>query len=319
MKTAEDLWVFYNDNLLPELTPLEQERKGIAAKLQAIGFSILGAVLLLGAGVFMATQSGDGIIWVAIIALIAWGLIYARTTANYKSEFKDKVIARLVKFFDPSLKYEKNNYVPLGVFQTSSIFLHHVDHYGGDDCVYGMLGQTGVQFSEIWAKYETRDSKGRRQEHTIFKGLFFVADFPKNFSGKTVVLPDAAERMFGGVIGNALQSMNMARGQLVKLEDPEFEKEFVVYGSDQIEARYILSTSLMKRIVDFKRKSKKNIHLSFVGSKIFVAISYGKNLFEPRVFRTLIDFTPIREYFEDLSQAVSIVEELNLNTRIWSK
>ncbi|MFT5169968.1 MAG: hypothetical protein ACI8Q2_000583, partial [Candidatus Omnitrophota bacterium] len=43
------------------------------------------------------------------------------------------------------------------------------------------------------------------------------------------------------------------------------------------------------------------------------------NLFEPRIFKTLLDFKPIEEYFEDLSFAIGIVEDLNLNTRIWSK
>ena len=148
--------------------------------------------------------------------------------------------------------------------------------------------------------------------------IFFIADFHKHFSGKTVVLPDTAEKLFGQ-IGTMLQSLNKFRGQLVKLEDPEFEKLFAVYGDDQIEARYILSTSLMKRIVDFKRKTRRRIFLSFIGSKVYVAVSYTRNLFEPRIFRTLLDFAPIQQYFEDFQMAVGIVEDLNLNTRIWSK
>ena len=108
------------------------------------------------------------------------------------------------------------------------------------------------------------------------------------------------------------------RGELVKMDDPEFEKLFVVYSKDQIEARYILSTSLMKRIIDFKKKTKKDIYLSFINNKIFVAISYYKNLFEPRIFSTLINFDLIKEYYEDMVIAIGIVEELNLNTRIWA-
>ena len=72
-----------------------------------------------------------------------------------------------------------------------------------------------------------------------------MADFNKNFNGHTVVLPDTAEKILGK-FGQSLQSMS-SRGELVKLEDPEFEKEFCVYGDDQVEARYILSPALMKR------------------------------------------------------------------------
>ena len=50
------------------------------------------------------------------------------------------------------------------------------------------------------------------------------------------------------MIGQKLQSFTTAfsKRQLIKLEDPEFEKLFAVYGDDQIEARYILTPALMQ-------------------------------------------------------------------------
>ena len=179
-----------------------------------------------------------------------------------------------------------------------------------------------MKFSEMHAEYktETTDSKGRRhtQWHTIFKGLFFIGDFNKHFSGKTVVLPDTAERLFG-LLGKTLQSVFKHSGELIKLEDPEFEKHFVVYGSDQVEARYILSTSLMKRITDFRSKHGKPVYVSFVRSCVHVAVTTGKNMFEPRILRSLLDFEMAEDYLEDLEFALGIVEDLNLNTRIWTK
>jgi hypothetical protein len=52
---------------------------------------------------------------------------------------------------------------------------------------------------------------------------------------------------------------------------------------------------------------------------VFVAISFTRNLFEPKLFSSLIDFENVREYYDDLALAVDIVDDLNLNTRIWSK
>jgi hypothetical protein len=124
--------------------------------------------------------------------------------------------------------------------------------------------------------------------------------------------------MFGG-FGKMLQSWNIGRPDLVKLEDPEFEREFVVYGNDQIEARYILSTSLMRRILDFKQKTGTKIYLSFTGSKVYVAVPINRNMFEPKYFSSISDFSPILDYYRDLEFSVGIVEDLNLNTRIWTK
>jgi hypothetical protein len=152
----------------------------------------------------------------------------------------------------------------------------------------------------------------------IFKGLFFVGDFNKHFQGHTIVVPDHTERYLG-TLAQDLQALNQQRGQLVKLEDPEFEKLFVVYGTDQIEARYILSTSLMQRLVDFTKKVHRETFVSFINNKIYIAIKYDEDLFEPKLFKNMVDFAPVREYFETLQLMMGIVEELNLNRRIWTK
>ena len=315
MKTFEEFYEFYRTHLLTDLTQLEEKRAQTAQKVKniLIPYAVVAAVLI-----WLCVGYGDAVFWVGtLLFLIGFGIYYSLTKA-YVSDFKDVVIERLVKFLDSNLQYSKTGYIPSGEFHKSKIFLHRADSYEGDDLVSGRLGQTEVRFSELIAQYETRDSKGRRSYHTFFKGLFFIADFNKNFRGQTFVLTDTSERMFGG-LGQMLQKMNLSRPELIKMEDPDFERHYVVYGTDQIESRYILSTSLMKRIMDFKQKTNRNIQLSFVDSNVYLAIPYTKNLFEPNVFQTLLDMTPIQAYFEDLQLATGIVDDLNLNLRIWSK
>ena len=184
------------------------------------------------------------------------------------------------------------------------------------DYVCGRIGATSIN-SPNCTEYKTTstDSKGRTQTHwhTIFKGLFFIADFNKHFNCEVVVLPDTAERFFGR-FGQKLQALNFFRGQLIKLEDPEFERFFVVYGSDQIQARYILSTSLMQRITRFAQKTGQTVYLSFGGSRVHVAIHTEKS-FRAADLLHYVDHL-VREYYD--LQYVGIVDDLNLNTRIWT-
>ena len=310
MKNVGELKRYYDTVLLPELKILEGQRKKSFNKIIFGGAIVIPVTALL----VLLTKSGLFI----VLGAFVMGVVYYFSTKEYVGDFKSQIIQKIVVFIDENLTYSRARYVSLQSFVDSGIFKTKPNEYTGDDFVSGKLEKTQVQFSELYAQHVTRDSRGRKQYQTIFKGLFFVADFNKEFKGMTVILPDTAERLFGHV-GTMLQSWNMSRGQLVKLEDPEFEKLFAVYGDDQIEARYILSTSLMDRIVKFKNKTKRTVYMSFVGSKIYVGVSYAKNLFEPRVFKTVLDFQPIKEYFEDLQLAVSIVEDLNLNTRIWTK
>jgi len=318
MKTIDELREFYNTALMPDLTVLEQQRKNILQKVMIVIAVTLG---LGGIAFIFLTQNmgemGPAVIIPAALCLIIGGGICAVLTRGYVSDFKSIVIGRIVQFIGEDLTYNPSGCIPKSTFMLSKIFTTKPNRYKGDDYVSGKVGATQIQFSELNAVYESGSGKNRHRT-TVFKGIFFVADFNKHFHGETVVLPDTAEKMFGW-LGQKLQSLNVFRGELIKLEDPEFESHFVVYGSDQIEARYILSTSLMERITNFKKKTGRRIHLSFIGSMVFVAVWYSRNLFEPKLFTTLLDFAPIRQYYEDLQLIIGIVDDLNLNTRIWSK
>jgi len=318
VKTLEDLREFYNSTLLADLEGLEQERKKIVQKFT---YLIIVIVCVVGICLFFwvgSSKINPVVIFIPLVlCLIIGGLLCKLLTRGYVAQFKSLVIERIVHFIDENLNYAAHDCIDKSTFMLSKIFSTKPNRYKGDDLVWGKTGATKIKFSEIHAEHESGSGKNRRR-YTVFKGLFFIGDFNKDFTTQTVVLPDTAEKLFGH-LGQKLQSLNIFRGQLIRLEDPEFERHFAVYGNDQIQTRYILSTSLMERIVEFKKKTGRKIYLSFVGSMVFVAVSYTKKLFEPRIFRTLLDFGPIREYFEDLQLAIGIVDDLNLNTRIWSK
>ena len=42
-------------------------------------------------------------------------------------------------------------------------------------------------------------------------------------------------------------------------------------------------------------------------------------MFEPKLFGSLLDFDLLQSYFEELRLLEGVVEDLNLNTRIWTK
>ncbi len=329
MKSIEELKSFYASELEPVIDRLEQERKALLRPLWGT-ITVSTAIAVGGITGFLVSGKPQVAVVCLIVAVLVGVLGYFifvhSRYGSFTYSFKTKIIGGIVRFIDEKLEYRPDRYIPEGVYMQSTIFQRRPDRYNGEDYVSGKLGETQLEFSEIHSEYktETRDSKGRRnaQWHTIFRGIFFVADFHKDFIGTTVVLPDFAEKTFG-FIGNMFQKWNITREDLVKLEDPEFEKCFVVYGDDQIEARYILSTSMMSRLLDFNKRARqklaRDIFVSFTGSKVFIAMACNKNLFEPRLFGSNRGFGTVLDYFEYLQLATGIVEELNLNTRIWSK
>lgn len=244
--------------------------------------------------------------------------VYRHESAGYGMLFKDQVIEKIIHFLDPSLLYDKNNSMSEHEYQQSELFLESYDRFSGNDLIYGKIEGVDVRFCDLHVEKKIRTKNGQEEWSDIFKGLFFRADFNKNFHSKVVVLPDIAERNLG-VLGSWIQGMNIQRGELIKLDHMEFEKFFVVYGSDQIESRYILSHTLMEHIVQFRKKIDKPLYLSFIDSQLFLALHYNKPLFEPILSRSLLEFDYIKDYFELLVMITSIVTEFKLNEKLWSK
>ena len=322
MKSEQEFKAFYSGGLLPILKDMERERKSITRLF--IPTVILPAVLI-GLKFLLSWRHVNVVIFIifAFITLFLGGIfwfiyymIVSKRLEALKTRFKAEVVAKIVSFIDSSLTYSKFGYIEKSEYKESKLFLPHIEEYSGSDLVSGTIGKTNFRFSEIESFRKTQPGD-KNIIQVIFIGMFFVCDFNKNFKTETVVLPDVGERYFGS-LGTKYQKMNMSRDEFVKMEDPEFEKYFVVYSKDQIEARYILTPSLMKKITELKIRTNKGIFLSFIHSKIFIAIQTLKPL-EPSFFGSLVNENLIREYFLYLDSMVGIVEELDLNTRIWTK
>ncbi|MGD9716117.1 MAG: DUF3137 domain-containing protein [Sulfuricurvum sp.] len=320
MKSASELTDFYYRELYPSLSELEKTRKEILSRLKL--YAGMGIVALLLTMAWIGKKSGlfhPGMMAV-IIGFIALGsIIYRWTVTGYAKDFKERIITPLIHAIDPHLLYNPGLTVSQHLFERSDLFKRSIDRYGGNDYVKGSIEGVPLEFSDVHAEYQTRDSKGRTQWHTLFRGLFLVAEFNKHFSAKTVILPDHAEKTFGSLIGGWFQSKNFSRDGLIRMDDPEFEKTFVVYGNDPIEARYILTHSMMKRLLDFQRRLPHPLFVSFVHNHIHIAVATGKDLFEPALFTSLFDYKQAMEYVNTLRNTIGLVEELKLNEKLWSK
>ena len=174
-------------------------------------------------------------------------------------------------------------------------------------------------FSEIFAqeKKTRTDSDGDTQTEwiTIFKGLFFIADFNKNLRSWLTIQPDFAEKNFGW-FGRKIQGFS---SNLIRLESPDFEKAFVVHGGDQVEARYILTPDMQERLLALRNRYGADIRLFLQNSELNLSIPNPKDWFEPNIRLPANEFSQMQPFINQMCYLFDIVEMLDLNTRIWSK
>jgi hypothetical protein len=252
-------------------------------------------------------------------ALIINQIYFARGKARYQDLFKRQFVARVVQAVEPSIAYEPSQGIPEPLFNHSGLFGTSPDRYSGEDLFHGMVGKTKVMFSEVHAEEKRRrtDSKGNTETYwvTIFKGIFFMADFHKEFRSPVTVMPDVAERHLGW-LGQKLQKLG---GNLQQLENPEFEKMFVVRGADAVEARYILTPAMQDQLVELGQRVGRDLRVVFRDSQVCLAIPNKDDWFEGNLHKPAGDREQARRILAELRSCLVIVDELDLNTRIWTK
>jgi len=322
------------DEILKKLTPCLNEMEGVRRQYfqqkkkfwaTATPIIIIGAILGVVLGVILPIV---GFFIVAIIITIILGVIWSSMVSGSKSEYistyKQKVIPEILKQFDESLIFDVTHGVSKSEFNESEIFMRP-DRYSSEDLVDGSFGKTRVRFGEVHAedRRTKKDRNGNRKTYyvTIFNGIYFMADFHKNFQGRTFVLSDFAENTFGN-FGRALQKLGKKRGtNLVHMDDPEFEQQFAIYSTDEVECRYILSNSMMQNILKMKaRLGGVATQIAFKNSCLYMAIPYREMMYlEPKLEVPATDEKQVRNLIAEVGMLLEIVEDLNLNTRIWSK
>ena len=310
MISPDSFRAFYESTLRSKFEPLEQFRRDRWDKLWKYGGGAAAA------GIILTLAGVDSGLLISVVAIAGSVYFYRQFQQEFRDRYKREVVGAVVNAF--GLDYDPHRRIERPEYERSKLFLDSINRYYGDDLVTGKVDKTAIRFSEVFTQHVSSNGKNTTVR-TIFRGILFVADFNKKFVGETIVLPDRSEKAFGS-LGAFFQKMNFARPQLVKMEDPEFEKHFVVYGTDQVEARYILSTALMQRILTLRNKVNTGVSLSFIDSHVYIGLPINRNLFEPSsLWESIDNFKQIEEYHYLVSLCMTIVELLDLNTRIWTK
>lgn len=314
MQAGTDFNEFYNNELKGLLAPHEKERKRIAV------LGVLGVILIIlsFAGIFYGSSNdAQGFVIGAFISLIAAIIIlvlFYNKRKNYVSWFKENIVHSIIKFIDPDLNYDPARCVHKNDYENSGLYLEGIDRYRGDDYVEGRRDKAFFCFSELHTEKEITSGKDTHWE-TIFKGLFFIGDFNKNFQGRTFIYSENNPQLgFFSKLFNSF-AWNLEK---VKLESIEFENRFIVYSSDQVEARYILTPSFMERLVKLQELMGDRTSYSFVDTNIYVAVPISDELFEPSIFSEN-DYNRLDDYYNTVQIVFDIIDELNLNLRIWNK
>lgn len=259
-----------------------------------------------------------GLLFVGFCIYKTYGLSKAK--ADFQTAYKLDILKKALQAYSPDLEFSPDYGIGEQEFNNSYLFDKLPDRYYSEDFMKAKVEKTAFYFSEVHAEYktETHTKNGKQTHwHDLFKGLLFVADFNKNFLGTTIVRPKDFGFNFSQWTG--LKFFQKSSQSIVELENVAFMKEFVCYSHDQVEARYILTPKLMEEILALNAKCNTTISLSFVNSSLYIAFPLRNNYFDASVFQNLVKAQNLENDLEVIDFVFQIIEDLDLNTRIWTK
>ena len=138
-------------------------------------------------------------------------------------------------------------------------------------------------------------------QRLLFDGVLIVTDYASEFTGRTVVLPKSDKRTFPDV-------------EQVQLEDVEFNKYFNVFSSNQIEARFLLTTAFMERLLTFAHNNRQKVYCAFEKGKVYIGLANkkGHDWFDIDMTKSLVDVNNYKSLINDLQDINLLVESLRL-------
>lgn len=281
----------YHGEVVPALAPFEKKRRDIIRNLTTIG--IVAGVLLFLAVTLIPSDDAKIFVAVAIIFLVV--IVFGWMQKDFEKNLKKSILPVLLRAFG-NLQWTQLPVVQSDEIRSSRIFSRW-EYHDSDDNFYGIYKNCSMKISEVELFYYTRDSKGRRQKHTEFKGAIVTIDVGKNFTGHTIV------RRRGFLLNDKVY-------EEVKLEDPEFSKQFFVDSNDQIESRVLLTPAFMERFKWIKNAfGAQHAECSFKNQQIMIALSTYKDLFSLGSLFKPVDDT--KQFMTFLNEIVSIYEMID--------
>jgi Protein of unknown function (DUF3137) len=238
-----------------------------------------------------------------VFVLVKYFLPAVTAYANYRSRFKQEVVAEIFKVVCPSAVYDSVHGVTAAVFDAPGLF-NTRGAFESDDRVRGRIGRTPFEASEVGRAYSTGSGRHSRS-YTVFRGLFFHLESNQHVNGVTLVEPSRAES----------HQIGKREGlSVVSFPDTAFADEFKVYASDEAQARALLTPAMREHLVTLRGHAGQPVFLAFKDRRVYVGVHYGRKLFEPGV-AVSTSKGAVREIAEQFALVETIVRELDLNAR----
>lgn len=340
----------YHRRILPILTGYEKERKQKLGLVIVV--AIITAILVIPTFLFAMSQDSkeqaEVFMYIPFIIGGIGGWIIYSIRDKFVGDLKSSCMGHIVQVFENLTWIPKVDLISDYEVRNSELFDRY-EYRESDDSFKGEYKGVNFQICET-DMWRMEGSGKNRRRVTVFKGVLVKFDFNKSINSKTIIrtkidsmdqcvakwivfiivsffiiamlsifkLPIWITLLVPGVVGilfllakNPIGNSAMTE---LKLEDPEFNKHYRAYSTDQVEGRYLITPAFMERFKHIQTAfGAKGAKCAFYDSHILFALSSNKNLFEiGGLFHSLKDPKQMEEFFNELTSIMRLIDRFKL-------
>ena len=282
----------------PKLEPFEQKRIKYTSNLN---LGLAGTIILIIVYIAIALLLGTEISIKFILGIFAAFLgIRHFFKKQLENEIKNQVMPILMEAV-PGFKWTLNCIINESEVTEADLYPYSSDAcYSTDDNFIGSYRGVNIAITEgDYCRGSGNDKT------TLFHGAIIRLRMNKNFEGLTVIRPKSHTTLI-----NKLEN--------IELEDIDFIKKFKVFSTDQIEARYLLTTSFIERFKGImKAFDTDRIYCSFYKNYVYIAPYTTKDLFSlANLSETLTETYQYDLLFEEFASILELVDHFKLDKKL---
>jgi hypothetical protein len=258
-----------------------------------------------------------GIILYSIILWILSIFWKRKEIAYHKADsYQKQILPEFISQMNKSFVFREQSFLNRNEIAKSKLFISAKYITEGDSQLAGKYNGVAFQLCNLYVTApDTYHQKRDSDEVEVFSGWAMMASFNKSFKGRTTVI--ANKNWLEQLTGNFDYIDTASFGSKIQLEDPQFSKLFRVYSYDQIEARYLLTPSLMERIKQIMERHNGILHLSFVDNLLYIFNNNDSSYVCQQDYLSSVE--DYQQFYNDISSTLSIIDDLQLNIQIWKQ
>ena len=232
---------------------------------------------------------------VALIYSILYVLFIRKYEVQFKKGFRESVIDKLLKNMGYDLKLNIEKPLMQSEFLKGKLYTSF-NVFKPEELFEGNIDNRPVKFSEILLQ-----TKSRRRTYNVFRG--FYANFNYGLNEDLVIdviQDDSRDSAFW-------QKMNLERDSLVKVNDQDFEKKYVVYSNQPDLATDLLTPKFINELSTLSEYVNNTIYFAIRNGSVHICYNDGIDHFVIDYNKTVEDTT--ENFYNDITKMYNVMKE----------